>query len=291
VPQDAPVGAELSIKVVTAEQVDLKGGHITIKVQPIITPVNGRFKVGETVELLGRGLGDGGRVILGGKSVAKFDWKPERIGIFLTNEIVTGKPLPIVAELADGTQLDGGAIVVDPQVVITPANGRYKSGDRIVIPGTGLGDNGKVYLNRKEVDRVKWSPESVLFWVPKLFFGTDEPLRIEIETADGQRHDAGEITIEGPRRKGQGMEFNTVRSGRPYDYIDLKNDTPEGCRDYCHSNDRCQSWTYFPPGLKGRKGGEGCGLYDEVLPSKPAADHVSGVKYYPNRGETKWSLP
>jgi hypothetical protein len=72
------------------------------------------------------------------------------------------------------------------------------------------------------------------------------------------------------------MEYGYNRGGSDYRNFTLDSPEPKTCRQACAGEDRCQAFTYVPPGRQGAKAR--CWLKDSVPGRNPSEGLVSGVK-------------
>jgi hypothetical protein len=150
VPGDARAGVALSIVVITANEIELDGGSITVKEKPTIQQVRGRYHPNQKIELSGTGLGDAGKVLIDGNEVSNVDWQSEHITVPVPDEVRKGARLPVVVITADRTELEAGSITVQEEATVEPASSEYAPGDRVELRGSGLGEEGKVYLDGRD---------------------------------------------------------------------------------------------------------------------------------------------
>lgn len=73
-----------------------------------------------------------------------------------------------------------------------------------------------------------------------------------------------------------GLEVNTDRAGQDYRFFEAIPPMPEICQAACANEDRCQSFTYVPPGVQVR--GARCYLKSGVPVATPFEGVVSGLK-------------
>jgi serine/threonine protein kinase len=170
-----------------------------VKVQAqIIASPKGNVSPDQKLTIFGANLGKDGILYLNGDEVSDRQWSETQIVFHVPKNAVMNASMNIVVTPKGGSPLDAGTITIAPPTgnaqITSMVQGTVKAGQRIVLPGVGLGTGGAIMLGGNAVADREWTDTQVAFVVPK-DAPADTPLAVRVKPQSGPELNGGSITI------------------------------------------------------------------------------------------------